>query len=86
MPSPPQVRNIRHAKGSVTASIPECIGSQSKKKHTQPPCTPPEYLQKKKKNRTVRIRSFLLVGTVGIEPMTSCMSSMRSNQLSYAPA
>ena len=26
-----------------------------------------------------------LVGTVGIEPMTSCMSSMRSNQLSYAP-
>lgn len=27
-----------------------------------------------------------MVGTVGIEPMTSCMSSMRSNQLSYAPA
>ena len=26
-----------------------------------------------------------LVGTIGIEPMTSCMSSMRSNQLSYAP-
>ena len=30
--------------------------------------------------------SFLLVETVGIEPMTSCMSSMRSNQLSYASA
>ena len=29
---------------------------------------------------------FFLVGTVGIEPMTSCMSSMRSNQLSYASA
>ena len=27
-----------------------------------------------------------LVETVGIEPMTSCMSSMRSNQLSYASA
>ncbi len=27
---------------------------------------------------------FDLVETVGIEPMTSCMSSMRSNQLSYA--
>ena len=27
---------------------------------------------------------FCLVETVGIEPMTSCMSSMRSNQLSYA--
>lgn len=26
-----------------------------------------------------------MVGTVGLEPMTSCMSSMRSNQLSYAP-
>ncbi len=25
-----------------------------------------------------------MVETVGIEPMTSCMSSMRSNQLSYA--
>ncbi len=30
-------------------------------------------------------RGFFLVGTVGLEPMTSCMSSMRSNQLSYAP-
>ena len=29
---------------------------------------------------------FFLVETVGIEPMTSCMSSMRSNQLSYASA
>ena len=26
-----------------------------------------------------------MVGAVGIEPMTSCMSSMRSNQLSYVP-
>ncbi len=29
---------------------------------------------------------YYLVETVGIEPMTSCMSSMRSNQLSYASA
>ena len=29
---------------------------------------------------------FTMVETVGIEPMTSCMSSMRSNQLSYASA
>ena len=28
---------------------------------------------------------FFLVGTVRLELMTSCMSSMRSNQLSYAP-
>ena len=27
----------------------------------------------------------LVVGMVGLEPMTSCMSSMRSNQLSYTP-
>ena len=27
---------------------------------------------------------FLLVETAGIEPATSCMSSMHSNQLSYA--
>ena len=27
----------------------------------------------------------LAMGTIGIEPMTSCMSSMRSNQLGYAP-
>ena len=26
-----------------------------------------------------------MVGTVRLELMTSCMSSMRSNQLSYAP-
>lgn len=39
-----------------------------------------------KKERIHCLRSFMLVGTVGIEPMTSCMSSMRSNQLSYAPA
>lgn len=32
----------------------------------------------------IRIRSFL-VGTNGLEPSTSCMSSKRSNQLSYAP-
>ena len=29
---------------------------------------------------------FCVVGTVRLELMTSCMSSMRSNQLSYAPA
>lgn len=28
---------------------------------------------------------FCVVGTVRLELMTSCMSSMRSNQLSYAP-
>ena len=27
-----------------------------------------------------------MVETIGIEPMTSCMSSMHSNQLSYASA
>lgn len=31
------------------------------------------------------IDRYALVGTIGLEPMTSCMSSMRSNQLSYAP-
>ena len=35
--------------------------------------------------RSAEALPFCLVGTVGIEPMTSCMSSMRSNQLSYAP-
>ena len=29
--------------------------------------------------------NFDLVGTTGLEPVTSCMSSMHSNQLSYAP-
>ena len=28
---------------------------------------------------------MILVGTRGLEPLTSCMSSRRSNQLSYAP-
>ncbi len=28
---------------------------------------------------------WVLVGTGGLEPPTSCMSSRRSNQLSYAP-
>ncbi len=28
----------------------------------------------------------MLVGTTGLEPVTSCMSSKRSNQLSYAPS
>ena len=30
--------------------------------------------------------SVVMVGTTGLEPVTSCMSSKRSNQLSYAPA
>lgn len=30
-------------------------------------------------------RSFVLVGTNGLEPSTFCMSSKRSDQLSYAP-
>ena len=40
------------------------------------------------KNKTEPINRLCLfmVETVGIEPMTSCMSSMRSNQLSYASA
>ena len=29
--------------------------------------------------------STYMVGTIGIEPMTLCMSSIHSNQLSYAP-
>ncbi len=28
----------------------------------------------------------IVVGTTGLEPVTSCMSSKRSNQLSYAPS
>ena len=40
-----------------------------------------------KNKKDLPCKSFLfLVETVGIEPMTSCMSSMRSNQLSYASA
>ena len=38
------------------------------------------------KKRDTRQVSLFLVGMVGLEPMTSCMSSMRSNQLSYTPA
>ena len=37
-----------------------------------------------KEKRTALPSVFLLVETIGIEPMTSCMSSMHSNQLSYA--
>ncbi len=37
-----------------------------------------------KRKRTCDASPFSMVETVGIEPMTSCMSSMRSNQLSYA--
>ena len=45
----------------------------------------PNRLHQKQK-RTANAVRFVLVETVGIEPMTSCMSSMRSNQLSYASA
>ena len=38
------------------------------------------------KNGLLAQSVLFLVETVGIEPMTSCMSSMRSNQLSYASA
>ena len=39
------------------------------------------------KNKSTAYAVLLfLVGTVRLELMTSCMSSMRSNQLSYAPA
>lgn len=31
-------------------------------------------------------RMLFMVGTAGIEPVTLCMSSIHSNQLSYAPA
>ena len=37
------------------------------------------------KRGTLPGTSFCVVGTVRLELMTSCMSSMRSNQLSYAP-
>ena len=52
-------------------------------------CTNKPLRQKKKPktilaNQSSRFR-FSLVGTVRLELMTSCMSSMRSNQLSYAP-
>ena len=41
---------------------------------------------KKRKTQPKYSTVFGMVETVGIEPMTSCMSSMRSNQLSYASA
>ncbi len=37
-----------------------------------------------KKGITVRCAFFYLVETTGIEPVTPCMSSKYSNQLSYA--
>ena len=40
----------------------------------------------KNKNGLSKQSVLFMVETVGIEPMTSCMSSMRSNQLSYASA
>ena len=39
---------------------------------------------KKKALKSHDFRAFLLVETIGIEPMTSCMSSKRSNHLGYA--
>ena len=47
-------------------------------------------MQNKRQIRTNRLLPkgsdyFDLVGTVRLELMTSCMSSMRSNQLSYTP-
>ena len=44
------------------------------------------FLHKEKSTLSVfrKCRLFILVETAGLEPATSCMSSKRSNQLSYA--
>ena len=46
----------------------------------------PKYHHHNKNGLVLHKSVFVMVETVGIEPMTSCMSSMRSNQLSYASA
>ena len=43
-------------------------------------------LLRRKPRTQIAHRGSRLVETAGIEPATSCMSSMRSNQLSYTPA
>ncbi len=44
----------------------------------------PENISKKLEGRKVKLKSTTLVETTGIEPVTPCMSSKYSNQLSYA--
>ena len=41
--------------------------------------------EKNEPRRYGKVRFYGLVGAVRLELMTSCMSSMRSNQLSYVP-
>ena len=41
--------------------------------------------QKKNIKTIQKVSLWYLVGTTGLEPVTFCMSSKRSNQLSYAP-